>query len=1005
MGEIHKLTKDGVTLFPATTTDAVAHPQVRTSLSNLISEFNVSNLYPTGGSDNSDRYTLQGAISILGAKLTDAQKIGGVKVVFIDSTGEIQRWRFLGDSFMTTGNWAREDSWYVETSEDVENLEDNLLNDSLRKTEQSLTSAEKNRVKTNLDLELTAKKILWSADKNLNSYNTESCIYSISGYRVNPNDNMPLINAGAEISISGILMVQVTPDVIGQNITITEAGTGETKTYSRTYKVASDTWTTWTEDRQIMYVGEISALELDLLCDSGCYCGKIKDFSILNTDITDLTPYAGSIEFYLMTIGDSSRCTQLLYPLSTSTEANVILTRIGTGSVFYPFTQLITKTVLTEILGSGVNTSTAITNLQNEVDFLKSEIEVLKLKESSDYCVAAWDPNVLTATSIETYGNLDFCGKWDAFLFDTTQNTEPTMKPVGKLMRNNFLRFEDGTFAPTVGITEERRAECDVDLYTKSGSTLTKLYDAGTFNAADFYNTYGMSTKLYDSTGKEVNILRPWETTETKYTIGVGRENTIYLLDNIIGKSGKAWKGIFSKPITWDGIDVSQYELKPTAISPGPCAVINDNGVDKARCFFYLYEGQSSCGGNKGLVDCTIFKGDRTWPVSYDNDNASGLRCNQIKAMEWARNNNADTQSPMPIAEGGFHAWNAYITSYEVLHGTKYLHSNSKFTGGICADTCNSESTWKANGGIRFKEPSATSWMYGLWNTYLNNKGYYRKSDLSDTDNYLSNAVNYCSPKEQCMESQMVASYAKELGIAENTEFEFYGSTYWYKNVPGAIGLESGEMNVVVYKKVTGTMAGLYNSSAQAVTLDTEIIIKVGLVNGVNLGGDVINYTGGGIEFVGTCDKPKTPEVENYVKTFPFDIYFEPNQENWLYETFYSKSNLGRFEFEDKYRKLGSTVMSLPGDGYTKKRVPYTTFQTERGGSVSTGECAFCWTGNSWSTVLNTRVRVGLQLRSLANHISYGFRSALMYDPVYRSSYHSSVCAQIRMPEALPLQA
>lgn len=1000
MGEIHKLTKDGVTLFPATTTDAVAHPQVRTSLSNLISEFNVSSLYPTGGSSNSDRYTLQGAISMLGAKLTDSQKIGGVKVVFIDSTGEIQRWRFLGDSFTTTENWAREDSWYVETGEDVENLEDNLLNDSLRKTEQSLTSAEKNQVKTNLDLELTAKKISWGTDKNLNSYNTESCIYSISGYRVNPNDNMPLINYGAEISISGVLMVQVTPDVIGQNITITEAGTGETKTYSRTYKVASDTWTWWTEDRQIMYVGEINALELDLLCDSGCYYGKIKDFSTLNTDITDLTPYAGSIEFYLMTIGDSSRCTQLLYPLSTSTEANVILTRVGTGYVFYPFTQLITKTVLTEILNSGVNISTAITNLQNEVDFLKNEIEALKLKESSDYCVAAWDPNVLTATSIETYGNLDFCDKWDAFLFDTTQNTESTMKPVGKLMRNNFLRFEDGTFAPTVGITEERRAECDVDLYTKSGSTLTKLYDAGTFNATDFYNTYGMSTKLYDSTGKEINILRPWETTETKYTIGIGRENTIYLLDNVIGNSGKAWKGIFSKPIIWDGIDISQYELKPTAISPGPCAVINDNGVDKTRCFFYLYEGQSSCGGNKGLIDCTMFKGGRTWPVSYDKDDASGLRCNQIKAMEWARNNNADTQSPMPIAEGGFHAWNAYITSYEVLYGTKYIHSNSKFTGGICSGTCNTESTWKANGGIRFKEPSATNWIYGSWNLNLNTIGY---SDLSKTNFVLSKAINSYSPKEQCMESQMAVSYAKELGIAENTEFEFYGSTYWYKNVPGAIGLENGKMNVVVYKKVTGTMAGLYNSSAQAVTLDTEVILRVGLVNGVNLGGDVNCYTGGGIEYIGTCDKSGTSD-ENYANTFPFDIYFEPNQENWLYETSYFKQNLGRFEFEDNYRKLGSTVMSLPQEGYTKKRIPYTTFQTERGGSNSTGECAYCWTGNYWATGLNNRVRVYLLLRCHAIYDSLGFRSAPMSLAINNHAHYFSVCAQIRMPEALPLQ-
>ena len=39
MGEIHKLTKDGKTLFPATTTDAVVHPQVRAAISSLMFRF------------------------------------------------------------------------------------------------------------------------------------------------------------------------------------------------------------------------------------------------------------------------------------------------------------------------------------------------------------------------------------------------------------------------------------------------------------------------------------------------------------------------------------------------------------------------------------------------------------------------------------------------------------------------------------------------------------------------------------------------------------------------------------------------------------------------------------------------------------------------------------------------------------------------------------------------------------------------------------------------------
>ena len=55
--------------------------------------------------------------------------------------------------------------------------------------------------------------------------------------------------------------------------------------------------------------------------------------------------------------------------------------------------------------------------------------------------------------------------KYDFYLLDTTDNTRQTTKPVGKLMRNNLLRFADGSFAPTIGITEAQRAECDVELY------------------------------------------------------------------------------------------------------------------------------------------------------------------------------------------------------------------------------------------------------------------------------------------------------------------------------------------------------------------------------------------------------------------------------------------------------------------------------------------------------------------------------------------------------------
>ena len=152
-------------------------------------------------------------------------------------------------------------------------------------------------------------------------------------------------------------------------------------------------------------------------------------------------------------------------------------------------------------------------------------------------------------------------------------------------MRNNFLRFVDGSFAPTVGITEAMRAACDVALYLDATQT-TKYCDAGAFNATTFYNTYGMSQKLYDASGNKVRILRPWETTETKYTINIGRLDKVYVCDGL-GKSGTYWKGLFSKPVTWDRINTEDYPLAPTAIAPCPITTV----CGKARKYFYLYKG------------------------------------------------------------------------------------------------------------------------------------------------------------------------------------------------------------------------------------------------------------------------------------------------------------------------------------------------------------------------------------------------------------------------------
>lgn len=618
--------------------------------------------------------------------------------------------------------------------------------------------------------------------------------------------------------------------------------------------------------------------------------------------------------------------------------------------------------------------------VNRSIEGLQSDI--LDLRLQNDYGVASWSEDDLASECTGFFGSWEFLNKWNVYLLDTTDNAGETTTPVGKLMRNNLLRFEDGSFAPTVGITEEMRAECDVELYLDEAHQ-QKYCDAGTFNAETFYNEHGMA-KLYNAEGIEVRVLRPWETTETKYTIGIGRDDTVYLLDSLKGKSGRVWNGLFAKPTVWDGIDVSDYALPPTAMSPSPVCTIGD----KPRSFFYLYEGEKNCQSSAGQNNlCTMFQVGRTYPRVSD--------MSQVTNMQRARSMNADTSRSYPFSEGGFHALNTYVTAQEVLYGTKYLHKNTVFGSGISSnDSCNSEATWKQNGGVRYKLSSSGTWKYANWNTQ--GDIYYTADDHKRTS--FSVMLNSEYPKEQCMESQMVASFASETGIQPGVEFEFYGGTYWYENVPNASGLSEGGMNVRVFKRMSTTF-NAYDSAGAEQSWDVEIILRMSLIGGMNLSGDIFAYWGGGSENVGTCTvDTNTSRVGN-----PVDIYIEPDQKKWHNETSVTKPDKGVFDFESQYKKLG-TYPNL-GNNYALKRAPYSFWKTEKGGSISTGECFYVYDDNYWSSVLNTRARIGLRFRGYAN---YGYCSARNVYAYSVASYTARIyagSAQALIAGAAPLQA
>ena len=633
----------------------------------------------------------------------------------------------------------------------------------------------------------------------------------------------------------------------------------------------------------------------------------------------------------------------------------------------------------------------AATEMAKQVE--KNTAEIADLKENvKDYYVAENDEVTGDPKFKNGNGNKEFLGDWHPFLIDHTDNAGEATHPVGQLMDNNHFRFVSGAFAPTVGITEEMRAACDVQLYTdaehtqkltlKNGVEVTDKAGAHPYDAAEVYNSLGL-VDLYDGEGNKVRQLLPWETTETKYSVMIGRYDILYPVDRQTGKSGKVLSGIFKRQVRYDGIDTGKYPLLGSALAPCPVTTVNG----KTRNFFYAYavgDVNTTNGGSLyGNEVCSMYVNDgRTYPRISD--------MNQVSNMQKARANNADTNAPLPFAEGGYHAINTFTLCMELLYGTKFLHSNSLFGSGISSnDACNSETTWLNNGGVRCKEHGTTEWTYkgmGASTPF----GCNEKMEKQNFSCY----INYYRPKEQCMESQMAASWAAEFGVAEDTEYEAYGVMYRYKNITGVKGLADGEMNCKVYRKKIGTGRG-YKDAQTTAQYDIELSLRMSLIHGMNLIGDIFAYWGGGMEMVGTNFGGNSQDgrlAKNLV-----DFYLEPDQAKWVAETTVSKVNLGTFGFEAVYGKIGTFGQPIYTDGYAKSRLGHTPYKTAQGGGLSSWQCFYSWSHPYWSSTLNERVRIAARLRGAAADAACSARFLIAHNSAADTGVYDGVSALCRI--------
>lgn len=91
------------------------------------------------------------------------------------------------------------------------------------------------------------------------------------------------------------------------------------------------------------------------------------------------------------------------------------------------------------IKGIAVSNPTPWGDLAQAIDENFNELYL----NAPNYCVGYWDKDSLNPESLDTLGDVSLLKKWDFYLLDTTDNANKTTLPVGKLKRNNLLRFDE----------------------------------------------------------------------------------------------------------------------------------------------------------------------------------------------------------------------------------------------------------------------------------------------------------------------------------------------------------------------------------------------------------------------------------------------------------------------------------------------------------------------------------------------------------------------------------
>ena len=247
-------------------------------------------------------------------------------------------------------------------------------------------------------------------------------------------------------------------------------------------------------------------------------------------------------------------------------------------------------------------------------------------------------------------------------------------------------------------------------------------------------------------------------------------------------------------------------------------------------------------------------------------------------------------------------------------------------------EACDSEATFLLSGGTRMRKSSTGAFQYKKWSDTAPFKP---SSTASAT--HMTGTLNGEYPKEQCMESLIVLSFAKEFGIAPDTWFTVYGGSYKYVTPSGCKGLADGYMNARVYKNISGTVNGYNTSTSAAETWNVEVMLRMSICGGLNLCGDIFSYWPGGVDVIYTVlNDPTVSKVGNKA-----EAYYELDQVNWVRDTNIKLALATQFESQKAYKVGG--VLASTFNGWLVTRASYAPIATKSisGGSVGSGECCY----------------------------------------------------------------